>query len=126
MRACVPNDWSTLRGVMGEPVGPLFFAGEHCALDTQGFMEGGCESGQLAAEGDPRATHGRDFPHSGAPESRASPEAFCTRESFFAVQRAIHLTIPSLSPRIPTWGREQARNRFVRGGLFICDAIMER
>jgi monoamine oxidase len=45
-----PNDWSTLRGVMGEPVGPLFFAGEHCALETQGFMEGGCESGQIAAE----------------------------------------------------------------------------
>ncbi len=45
-----PRDWSTLRGVMGESVGPLFFAGEHCALDTQGFMEGGCESGQLAAE----------------------------------------------------------------------------
>ena len=45
-----PNDWSTLRGVMGEPVGPLFFAGEHCALDTQGFMEGGVESGQLAAQ----------------------------------------------------------------------------
>ena len=44
-----PNDWSTLRGVMGEPVGPLFFAGEHCALDTQGFMEGGCESGEIAA-----------------------------------------------------------------------------
>ena len=44
-----PNDWSTLRGVMGEPVGPLLFAGEHCALDTQGFMEGGCESGEIAA-----------------------------------------------------------------------------
>ncbi|MGO4552413.1 flavin monoamine oxidase family protein [Lysobacter sp. 2RAF19] len=45
-----PNDWSALRGVMGEPIGPLFFAGEHCALETQGFMEGGCESGQIAAE----------------------------------------------------------------------------
>ncbi|KGQ18256.1 Monoamine oxidase [Lysobacter dokdonensis DS-58] len=49
--ACLrPNDWSTLRGVMGESVGRLHFAGEHCALDTQGFMEGGCESGQLAAQ----------------------------------------------------------------------------
>lgn len=49
--ACLrPGDWSTLRGVMGEPVGGLHFAGEHCALETQGFMEGGCESGELAAE----------------------------------------------------------------------------
>jgi monoamine oxidase len=49
--ACLrPDDWSTLRGVMAEPVGPLFFAGEHCAADTQGFMEGGCESGEVAAE----------------------------------------------------------------------------
>jgi monoamine oxidase len=30
-------------------VGGLHFAGEHCALDTQGFMEGGCESGEIAA-----------------------------------------------------------------------------
>jgi monoamine oxidase len=45
-----PGDWSTLRGAIGEPAGPLFFAGEHCALEAQGFMEGGCESGELAAE----------------------------------------------------------------------------
>ena len=44
-----PGDWSSLRGVMGEAVGGLHFAGEHCALDTQGFMEGGCESGESAA-----------------------------------------------------------------------------
>lgn len=49
--ACLrPGDWSGLRGVMGESVGGLHFAGEHCALETQGFMEGGCESGELAAE----------------------------------------------------------------------------
>ena len=49
--ACLrPGDWSTLRGVMGESVGGLHFAGEHCALETQGFMEGGCESGELAAQ----------------------------------------------------------------------------
>lgn len=48
--ACLrPGDWSSLRGVMGESVGGLHFAGEHCALETQGFMEGGCESGELAA-----------------------------------------------------------------------------
>ena len=37
------------RGAIQDPVGPLFFAGEHCAVDTQGFMEGGCESGEAAA-----------------------------------------------------------------------------
>ena len=48
--ACLrPGDWSSLRGAMGEAVGGLQFAGEHCALDTQGFMEGGCESGEIAA-----------------------------------------------------------------------------
>jgi len=45
-----PGDWSGIRGVMGESVGGLHFAGEHCALETQGFMEGGCESGELAAK----------------------------------------------------------------------------
>lgn len=45
-----PGDWSGIRGVMGESVGGLHFAGEHCALETQGFMEGGCESGELAAQ----------------------------------------------------------------------------
>ena len=50
--ACLrPGDWSSLRGVMGEAVAGLHFAGEHCALDTQGFMEGGCESGEIAARG---------------------------------------------------------------------------
>ncbi len=49
--ACLrPGEWSSLRGVMGESVGGLHFAGEHCALETQGFMEGGCESGELAAQ----------------------------------------------------------------------------
>jgi monoamine oxidase len=44
-----PGDWTRLRGAMGETVEQLYFAGEHCALDTQGFMEGGCESGETAA-----------------------------------------------------------------------------
>jgi hypothetical protein len=56
--------------------------------------------------------------------SGRSPDAFCTHRYRFAVQRAIAITIPSRSARIPTWGREQARNRFVRGGLFICSARM--
>ena len=44
-----PGEWSTLRGAQAQPVGGLHFAGEHCAMDTQGFMEGGCESGTAAA-----------------------------------------------------------------------------
>jgi monoamine oxidase len=44
-----PGQWSALRGAIGESVGGLHFAGEHCALETQGFMEGGCESGETAA-----------------------------------------------------------------------------
>src|SRR5690606_36521567 len=48
--ACLrPGDWTGLRGAMGEAVGQLHFAGEHCALDNQGFMEGGVESGEAAA-----------------------------------------------------------------------------
>lgn len=44
-----PGDWSDLRGAIGASVGGLHFAGEHCAPETQGFMEGGVESGELAA-----------------------------------------------------------------------------
>ncbi|MDC8011443.1 flavin monoamine oxidase family protein [Tahibacter soli] len=45
-----PGQWTTLRGAFGEPAGNLFFAGEHCSLDNQGFMEGGVESGEAAAQ----------------------------------------------------------------------------
>lgn len=49
--ACLgPGDWTTLRGAIEDSVGGLFFAGEHCAPEAQGFMEGGVESGELAAE----------------------------------------------------------------------------
>jgi monoamine oxidase len=44
-----PGQWTTLRGALSQPVGGLHFAGEHCALDNQGYMEGGCETGDLAA-----------------------------------------------------------------------------
>ena len=44
-----PGQWTTLRGAIGEPVGNLYFAGEHCAFDNQGFMEGGVETGEWAA-----------------------------------------------------------------------------
>ena len=49
--ACLrPGDWSVLGGAVRESVGGLHFAGEHCAIEAQGFMEGGCESGELAAQ----------------------------------------------------------------------------
>jgi monoamine oxidase len=45
----VAGQWTTVRGLEGEPVGTLHFAGEHCSLDAQGYMEGGCETGERAA-----------------------------------------------------------------------------
>ncbi len=45
----LPGQWTTIRGAEGERVGRLHFAGEHCSLDAQGFMEGGCETGERAA-----------------------------------------------------------------------------
>lgn len=44
-----PGQWTDFGGVEGEPVGNLFFAGEHCSATAQGFMEGGCETGEKAA-----------------------------------------------------------------------------
>jgi monoamine oxidase len=45
-----PGQWTTIRGAMGERVGNLHFAGEHCAFDNQGFMEGGVETGEWVAQ----------------------------------------------------------------------------
>jgi len=45
----LPGQWTTIRGVEGEPAGNLHFAGEHCSLESQGFMNGGCETGERAA-----------------------------------------------------------------------------
>jgi monoamine oxidase len=44
-----PGDWTSIRGAIGESAGRLHFAGEHCAFDNQGFMEGGAETGEWAA-----------------------------------------------------------------------------
>lgn len=44
-----PGQWTAIRGIEGERVGNLHFAGEHCSLEAQGFMEGGCETGAAAA-----------------------------------------------------------------------------
>ncbi len=45
-----PGQWTTIRGSEGRPAGNLFFAGEHCNLEFQGFMNGGAQSGRDAAE----------------------------------------------------------------------------
>ena len=46
----LPGQWTSIRGAEGEAVGRLYFAGEHCSLPAQGFMEGGCETGDAAAK----------------------------------------------------------------------------
>ena len=46
----LPGQWTGFRGEEGRSVGGLHFAGEHCSLDAQGFMEGGCETGEKAAQ----------------------------------------------------------------------------
>jgi monoamine oxidase len=43
------GQWTTICGAEGERVRRLHFAGEHCSLEAQGFMEGGCETGEAVA-----------------------------------------------------------------------------
>jgi len=43
------GQWSTIAGVEGQSVGNIFFAGEHCSEDFQGFMNGGAQTGKDAA-----------------------------------------------------------------------------
>lgn len=45
-----PGHWTTIRGAEFKPIGNLHFAGEHCSLDFQGFMNGAAETGRRAAE----------------------------------------------------------------------------
>jgi monoamine oxidase len=44
------GQWTKFAGVEGERVGNLFFIGEHCSIEAQGYMEGGCATGLMAAE----------------------------------------------------------------------------
>jgi monoamine oxidase len=44
----LPGQWS-FHGIEGARAGNLHFCGEQCSLDFQGFMEGACETGALAA-----------------------------------------------------------------------------
>ncbi len=44
------GQWTTIAGAESEPIGNILFAGEHCSVDFQGFMNGGAESGRIAVE----------------------------------------------------------------------------
>lgn len=43
------GQWSAFAGVEAEPFGKILFAGEHCSLKHQGFMNGAVETGRQAA-----------------------------------------------------------------------------
>jgi len=43
------GQWSTLAGWEGVPVGNIYFAGEHVSRDFQGYMNGGAQTGRVAA-----------------------------------------------------------------------------
>ena len=45
-----PGQWTTIAGSEGLPAGNLFFAGEHCSYDFQGYMNGAAQSGLDAAK----------------------------------------------------------------------------
>ncbi len=43
------GQWTGIAGAEQRRVGNLFFAGEHCSLSYQGYMEGGSSTGEVAA-----------------------------------------------------------------------------
>ena len=43
------GQYTTIAGVAGERSGNCHFAGEHCSVNYQGYMEGGAEEGIRAA-----------------------------------------------------------------------------
>ena len=45
-----PGQWNNEILYVSEPIGNIFFAGEHCSVDYQGFMNGGAETGRVAVE----------------------------------------------------------------------------
>ncbi len=44
------GQWSKFAGVEAEPFQNILFAGEHCSIKHQGFMNGAAETGRMAAE----------------------------------------------------------------------------
>jgi monoamine oxidase len=45
-----PGQWTTIAGSEGLPVGNLFFAGENCSYDFQGYMNGAAQTGADVAK----------------------------------------------------------------------------
>jgi monoamine oxidase len=45
-----PGQWNAAMLYTAEPIGDVYFAGEHCSVDYQGFMNGAAETGRVAAE----------------------------------------------------------------------------
>ncbi len=45
-----PGQYTTIIGMEQQPVGNIFFAGEHCGGDFSGYMNGAAQSGRQAAE----------------------------------------------------------------------------
>ncbi|MBW4604955.1 MAG: FAD-dependent oxidoreductase [Calothrix sp. FI2-JRJ7] len=43
------GQWTGISGVEQQSVDNIFFAGEHCSQKFQGYMEGGCRTGEIAA-----------------------------------------------------------------------------
>ena len=45
-----PGQFTTIEGAQAEAEGNMFFAGEHCSYEFQGFMNGAAQTGRIAAE----------------------------------------------------------------------------
>ncbi len=45
-----PGQWTTIAGAESKPVNHLFFAGEHCSQEFQGYMNGAAETGKRVAK----------------------------------------------------------------------------
>jgi monoamine oxidase len=82
-----PGQWTTINGAAGEAEGQIHFAGEHCSIEAQGFMEGGCETGERVAD-EVMAALGRG-PVARRREhlARRRARADCTRREAFAASR---------------------------------------
>lgn len=45
-----PGQFTSIEGAQREPAGKIYFAGEHCSFEFQGFMNGAAQTGREAAE----------------------------------------------------------------------------
>ena len=43
------GQWTAIGGAEGERIGNIWFAGEHCSYAAKGYMDGACETGEVAA-----------------------------------------------------------------------------